>query len=112
MYPTIDWEAMRIGSSTKWLDSQTSEFGADFVAYNGHYDLFSYVRVHAEFRPSGWVQKYLKITTFGVDLYKHNLEGIARAVLEVVLVLMTIFYTILMVVSFRASVFAAKHTQL
>ena len=74
------------------MDSQTAIVEIEFVLYNGHYDLFTYVYIKFETFPSGYVIPYLKVSTINISLYQNSTDYV-RAFLEVVLILMYFFYS-------------------
>jgi hypothetical protein len=82
----------------------------DFTAYNGHFDLFSYVDIIFEISPSGYVEKTMFITSVRADLYKGDLGDITRAFFEVILIFANICYLIVISLTIKGKIYAAKPT--
>lgn len=95
--------------NNNWIDRQTYALYIDFLTYNGHIGMLSYVRILIQLSASGSVAK--KITTTSINVEPYNKAGdVFRGVLEVVLVILCLLYGAIEVYKIKLEV-AAKKTE-
>ncbi|CAE7308693.1 pkd2 [Symbiodinium necroappetens] len=71
------------------VTNQTSQLAIDFVAYNGHVDMFFYVAIVFDFSISGYVEKDILVETIKLPDVSSSLFAV-RLFLEIVVIAFTI----------------------
>eukprot|EP00931_Biecheleriopsis_adriatica_P117170 TRINITY_DN92709_c0_g1_i1.p1 TRINITY_DN92709_c0_g1~~TRINITY_DN92709_c0_g1_i1.p1 ORF type:complete len:1546 (+),score=368.48 TRINITY_DN92709_c0_g1_i1:42-4640(+) len=69
------------------VNNQTREMALDFVAYNGNYDMFLYVAIEFQFMKAGNIEKNIKVGVISLPSLSPQ-----RFILEVLVMLFTVFY--------------------
>jgi len=76
----------------QWIDRQTSPLYADFTAYNGHYNMMTYVSAQFTITKSGYVKKELLVVPMRLEVYL-TLGDFLRMAGEIIYLILTILYT-------------------
>ena len=82
----------RVLKNNSWVDEYTAAMEIDFVSYNGHYDMLSYVSVVFEFLESGIVNPDIKIRSIRAEFYRETIDFV-RLFFEIAYILLVIFYS-------------------
>lgn len=76
----------------KWIDRQTSPLYADFTAYNGHYNMMTYVSAQFTLTKAGYVMKQLLVVPMRLEVYL-TLGDFLRLAGEIIYLILTVLYT-------------------
>ena len=80
--------------SKGYIDKFTKSIVLDAGFYSSSLDKACYVRITAEFSPTGYIEPYVETRCFPVAIYSTS-TAVARSFFEIVLVLMTVYYTVI-----------------
>ena len=94
----------------KFVDRQTVTLYVDFVLYNGHLNVLTYVTMRFQGDQSGCVSSIVEIQPIKAEIYK-TLQDIMRGVGEVLYVIVTVLFTGMEVYQFKV-MFTARSLQL
>lgn len=100
-------QALDVFFNLGWIDHQTGAIYIDFVLYNGHMDMLSYVSFEFLFDESGLVTPALKFRSMGYEFYRDGID-IFRAVLEAVYVILLILYTAIQLYQIKVNIISEK----
>lgn len=81
-------------SNVNWIDNSTGVIYVDFIVYNSHLEMVSYVNYLFTFYSCGLVESSFSVSSARFDYYS-NTSDIIRAVFEVLYLIFLIFYTIM-----------------
>ena len=85
--------ALTFFENTRWVDNKTAIIYVDFVSYNSHYSMLSYVNYLFTFSSSGLVTGQLTVMSSHFDDY--TAASTARIILEGLYLLMLVFYSLI-----------------
>lgn len=86
-------EAILFFKDTPWIDNVTAIIYVDFVTYNSHYAMLTYVNYLFTFQSSGIVEGKFEIRSTHFDKYTAN--DTVRIIFEALYLLLLLFYTII-----------------
>lgn len=92
---------------TSWIDKATAILYVDFVTYNSHYSMLTYVQYLFTFSSSGLVTGESEIRSSHYNKYVPTTDTF-RMILEVLYLLMLLFYTLIEVQEIKMDILSEK----
>ena len=98
----------------EWIDRQTNPLYADLTAYNGHFNMMTYISAQFTITKSGYVKKQLLVVPMRLEVYL-TAGDFLRLAGEIIYLILTILYTaielyqIKLIVGAKALEFKAKN---
>jgi hypothetical protein len=100
-------QAIEFFDNTTWIDTSTAIIYVDFVTYNSHYAMLTYVNYLFTFTSSGLVTGKSEIRSSHYNKYDPSVDTI-RMIFEGVYLLLLLFYTLIEIQEIKMDILSEK----